>query len=1091
MVKRELLAVHNALQKFKYYLIGRKFLVRVDHQALSWLQRSKALSGQLERWATAMGDYEFDIEYRPGRKHANADALSRRDELVEKPVALTPEDKKWFQTLRVKIPTKTKKAAQLEVAKDGTQKAAELLAALTRQRRREQEGRVKVQHPEPQELIRDVRGDPKAVPTQDAEPPTPPGAETPQEPMAERNETRAEENLQGEPEACKCAKAPAELVLAGRDYTDGFEWENLPKEQFETPERAVEQYDMVKEQKRDPDLQMVRKWVQEQRRPKAREVTNPTLRAYAAKQPDIKLVDNRLVLQEGGRQRLCIPTALIGDIIRCLHQHPLAGHIGRRRCYIAARQNFYWPGLGRHIDTAIGGCTPCAKAKRRKPVPQVPLGQTSTAVLGRFEVFYFDLVGPFPKASQDAGAYQYLVTAQDAVTKYSEAWPIKDPTAETVVRILVDHMLPRYGSGFKIVTDRGRQFTSALFASATKKLGVITHLNQAYEPKSNAVERLHRTLEEAMRALMEAENADPSQWPRYVGCALASMRQSPLSNLPASPHYLVYAVEPVLPAQVLTGHRPVPRPTLEIDRDIQRLEKVLDQVRRRQLENHERNKATYDARLKQKPVEAGEYCHLYAPRDTTASGQSKKTSVHLHGPYRVTRILNDRQAEIAVGLETGPQGDTKPVHKIVSRDRLVRSTQYDYFRIPAPLAWPIARKYKTKLLPRAAEASARPTGRREARMVGGVPVPFLSGAGPPPPPAPLPQGAAPGPPLPEGDNEAEPAAEAPPNEEQQPPPEEQADAEPADEAMREAGEDNGEWRGENPMGEPHPSEHEGMDEARALDYREYPLPMDDGEWSDSRKRARPESSSSEGFEGDRESPMEKRERQDPTSSENDIRAPDPEPSPPLPPEDEPNILDDLGRALNALPAGGEPKEEKQGTQLPKPRTFLQPTRPAPVDPTKFELTTYLDYVKLDPAAVEPKRRTPGSVGFDIAPLEKPRLEKGEIAKIRTGLILKAPPGTYIRIAERSSLAAAGIEVRGGVIDPDFNGETQVIVCNNTGRILDLRSVRYIAQAIVEKVLLPKPREIRKESLPETTRGTRGFGSTDTLKPEPVPRKKTK
>jgi len=78
VTRRELLAVVYFCRQFRNYLLGRRFLVRTDHAALRWLRNMPDPVGQQARWLELMEEYEFDIEHRPGKKHANADALSRR-----------------------------------------------------------------------------------------------------------------------------------------------------------------------------------------------------------------------------------------------------------------------------------------------------------------------------------------------------------------------------------------------------------------------------------------------------------------------------------------------------------------------------------------------------------------------------------------------------------------------------------------------------------------------------------------------------------------------------------------------------------------------------------------------------------------------------------------------------------------------------------------------------------------------------------------------------------------------------------------------------------------------------------------------------
>ena len=75
--RKELLAVVRALKHFKCYLYGQKITVRTDNSAVSWLHRSKDPVGQPARWIEVIDTYDIMFQHQPGRKHGNADALSR------------------------------------------------------------------------------------------------------------------------------------------------------------------------------------------------------------------------------------------------------------------------------------------------------------------------------------------------------------------------------------------------------------------------------------------------------------------------------------------------------------------------------------------------------------------------------------------------------------------------------------------------------------------------------------------------------------------------------------------------------------------------------------------------------------------------------------------------------------------------------------------------------------------------------------------------------------------------------------------------------------------------------------------------------
>ena len=74
---RELLAIKHFLEHYKHYLLGRRFLVRTDHQPLRFLFSLKEPKDRTARWIEIMSSYDFAIEYRPGKKHGNADGMSR------------------------------------------------------------------------------------------------------------------------------------------------------------------------------------------------------------------------------------------------------------------------------------------------------------------------------------------------------------------------------------------------------------------------------------------------------------------------------------------------------------------------------------------------------------------------------------------------------------------------------------------------------------------------------------------------------------------------------------------------------------------------------------------------------------------------------------------------------------------------------------------------------------------------------------------------------------------------------------------------------------------------------------------------------
>ena len=77
--KREALGMIYNINKFRHYLLGKKFTFHVDHTALLYLVEKHALTGKLARWMLLLQEFKFTIQHRPGTEHTVADYLSRID----------------------------------------------------------------------------------------------------------------------------------------------------------------------------------------------------------------------------------------------------------------------------------------------------------------------------------------------------------------------------------------------------------------------------------------------------------------------------------------------------------------------------------------------------------------------------------------------------------------------------------------------------------------------------------------------------------------------------------------------------------------------------------------------------------------------------------------------------------------------------------------------------------------------------------------------------------------------------------------------------------------------------------------------------
>jgi dUTP pyrophosphatase len=130
----------------------------------------------------------------------------------------------------------------------------------------------------------------------------------------------------------------------------------------------------------------------------------------------------------------------------------------------------------------------------------------------------------------------------------------------------------------------------------------------------------------------------------------------------------------------------------------------------------------------------------------------------------------------------------------------------------------------------------------------------------------------------------------------------------------------------------------------------------------------------------------------------------------------------------------------------------------------------------------PSYATPGAAGMDLlAAVREPlTIVPGARVLVPTGLTIALPAGYELQVRPRSGLALKhGVVLPNspGTVDEDYRGELLVIVMNAGDAPFIVERGMRIAQAVVSPVVRAEWREV--DTLPETSRGAGGFGSTGT------------
>jgi dUTP pyrophosphatase len=129
--------------------------------------------------------------------------------------------------------------------------------------------------------------------------------------------------------------------------------------------------------------------------------------------------------------------------------------------------------------------------------------------------------------------------------------------------------------------------------------------------------------------------------------------------------------------------------------------------------------------------------------------------------------------------------------------------------------------------------------------------------------------------------------------------------------------------------------------------------------------------------------------------------------------------------------------------------------------------------------VLPGRAYTGDAGLDLAACEHVELAPGERALVGTGVAVAIPTGYAGFVQPRSGLAAKhGISIVNtpGLVDSGYRGELRVTLVNtDKHETFVVEPGTRIAQLVVLE--LPEVELVEVDELPESERGTRGFGSS--------------
>jgi hypothetical protein len=582
VTRRELLAVVTFVHQFRHYLLGKKFLIRTDHGSLRWLFGFKDPQGQLARWLEVLYQYDFQIQHREGRKHTNADSMSRRD--YESTFCHEHRDTDVMPTECDECQKLLDEWMDFKVEVDNVTHLSDVVNKQT--------------------------GRKAAGPTRKSEPRV--------RTLYCRRMTTRNQGVKPNLEQAKTGQTSSPTLSS--NWVGGY----TPKE-------------MEDLQRGDSDIALVHKWIDAGQPPSRDEAAgySPATRNYWLNWNNLTR-ENGVLYQKRksdsekktDKCQLLIPKLLRKEVLRDSHDNILAGHFGINKTIQKLRERFHWYRMGEDVKLHIKHCKVCDQ-DRHPP-------RKARAALTKYHVGYpmdrvaLDVMGPLPTTRQ---GNNYILVIGDHFTRWIEAYPIPNQQAPTIAQYLVHQFVARFGTPLEIHTDQGRNFESGLFRELCRLLDVTKTRTTPYHPASNGViERFNRTLGKMMKSFVDDNQSD---WDIHLGLLTAAYRSTIHPATGFSPNQLMLGREVNSPSDILFP-RPAPEEAPEVHDYVRELREKMENCYHIARENlkrtAERQKIDYDTRIAENTYKTGDFVFKRNPI-------CRKLQHRWLGPYIVTETI--------------------------------------------------------------------------------------------------------------------------------------------------------------------------------------------------------------------------------------------------------------------------------------------------------------------------------------------------------------------------------------------------------------------------------------------------------------------
>ena len=235
---------------------------------------------------------------------------------------------------------------------------------------------------------------------------------------------------------------------------------------------------------------------------------------------------------------IVVPQSIREKVLKIYQNDVGGGHLGFKKTWPKIRDRFFWKSMHKDTYNWIKSCSACACRKIPEKT-RADLKPINTASLP-FEMV--DILGPLKETTN---GNKYVLVFTDYLTRWPEAFPIKNREAKTIAKIFVNEIVARHSAPKTLLSDQAKEFMSSLVSNICEYLGTTKTNSTAYHPQTNGLtERFNATL---CQILSFYVNENQTNWDEMLPIALMAYRTSVQETTSSTPFDLFYNRQARLP----------------------------------------------------------------------------------------------------------------------------------------------------------------------------------------------------------------------------------------------------------------------------------------------------------------------------------------------------------------------------------------------------------------------------------------------------------------------------------------------------------------------------------------------------------------